>query len=64
MTITVEHELRALEAAMTECRRRLAYSRAENDDLNRDLLVADLNLMLDRWTQLQLAPEDTEDTHE
>lgn len=51
MTST-EHEQQTLEAAMSECRRRLSYFRAENDDLNADLAEADLNLMLERWSQL------------
>lgn len=52
MLPSVEQEIHVLEQAMTECRRRLAYSRIENDQLQIDLLEADLNLMLERWSKL------------
>lgn len=52
MTVPTDHELRTLEAAMTECRKRLAYFRREDDALNADLAEADLNLMLERWERL------------
>lgn len=45
--MTTERQI--LEAAMSECRRRLAYLRDEGDDIAADLAEADLNAMLERW---------------
>lgn len=48
----LKYERGALEHAMVECRRRLEYARAESDDLQVDLLEADLNFMLERYGRL------------
>lgn len=57
----IAHERAVLQEAMTAARRRLAYFRAEGDELNRDLTEAELNAMLERWERL--APEATEATN-
>lgn len=46
------NEIEALEACVTECRKRLENYRNENDELQIDLTEADLNAMLERLGEL------------
>lgn len=51
---TPDYERQALEAAMVICQRQLKAARTLNDNLNGDLLQADLNTMLERWEVLSV----------
>lgn len=62
LPVSTEQEEHVLKAALTECRRRLEYYRADGDELAASLAENDLNTMLDRLAEIQRATGDTEAT--